>query len=157
MFHRFPVPEGWPTGRLVYASDPNSMDASPLSVGAAPLLNGQSLILDAQTELLTITTAAFTDTAIKVPSGSVVLGVSSRVTSSIPGVSTFDVGVAGATTRYDNTLSALAGSTAPGTTDATRFYGAATSIRITPDTEPSAATGRVRITLHYYTVVPPTS
>jgi hypothetical protein len=121
------------------------------------LVNGQFFNIQSQTELTTINAAASTDTTITIPANAVVFGVSVRVTVVIPTAVTFDVGVAGATTRYGTGISTAANTTNPGTNDATRFYAAGTAIRITPNAVPGANTGRVRVTIHYYTITPPAS
>lgn len=108
-------------------------------------------------ELVTIAASAFTDSSIQIPANAVVYGVSVRVVTVIPTAATFDVGVAGATTRYATGISTAATTTYPGTDDATRAYLTATAIRLTPNAVPGAATGQVRVTIHYYTITPPTS
>jgi len=120
-------------------------------------LNGQSTRIGTLTEETTILAAAETDTAIQIPAGALVLAVSVRVTTVIPDAATFDVGVAGALNRYADDLAVAAGTTSPGTMDGVRYYAAAASIRITPNTSPLAATGKVRVTIHYILVTPPTS
>lgn len=103
------------------------------------------------TELTTIAAAATTDTTIQAPANSLVLGVSVRVTVAIPTAATFDIGVAGATTRYGTGVSTAATTTntSPGTTNPS-IYAAATSIRFTPNATPGANTGRVRTTIYYF-------
>lgn len=120
--------------------------------------NGQFARIISVTELTTIAAAATTDTAIQIPANAKVLAVSVRVTTVIPTAATFDVGIAGATTRFGTGLSTAANTTNPGTNDdGARYYAAATSVRITPNATPAANTGRVRVTIHYIDVTPPTS
>ena len=120
--------------------------------------NGQSADAFSLTELTTVAAAATTDTTIQIPANSLVYAVSVRVTTVIPTATTFDVGIAGATARYGDDLAVAAGTTFPGTLDAFRYYAAATAIRLTMNgTPPAAATGRVRVTIHYLAVTPPTS
>lgn len=126
-------------------------------LGINMLGNGQRLEIKTLTELTTIAAAASTSTTIQIPANAVVLAVSTRVTITITGTSTYDVGVSGATTRYGSGITSSAGNTSEGTDDATRYYSSATSIVITPDTTPSDAAGRVRVTIHYYEVTAPTS
>lgn len=120
--------------------------------------NGQSLGIKHLTELTTIAAAATTDTAIQIPANSLVLGVTVRVTVAIPTAATFDVGVAGATTRYGTGISVNANTTnaSPGTTNPT-IYAAAASIRITPNLTPGTTNGRLRVTIHYLDLTAPTS
>lgn len=113
-------------------------------------LNGQLVRIKSLTELTTIAAAAFTDTTILAPAAALILGVSVRVTTAIPTAATFDVGVAGATTRYCSgvTTTLNSNNAGCGTTNPT-IYGSAVSIRITPNLTPGAATGVVRTTIHY--------
>ena len=119
--------------------------------------NGQLVDVQTLTELTTIAAAATTDTSIQIPAGALVFAVSVRVTTAIPTAATFDVGISGATTRYGSGLSVAANTTNAGTNDGVRYYAAATAIRITPNLSPGANTGRVRVTIHFLTVTPPTS
>ena len=119
--------------------------------------NGQSLTTSSTSELLTITASAATDTSVFIPAEAVVMAVSVRVISAIPSSTTFGVGVNGAATRYGLLVSNAEGVTTAGTNDATRYYGNNTAIRVTPDAVPSSAAGKMRITIHYYSVTPPTS
>lgn len=119
--------------------------------------NGQEVRFDSLTEKTTIAAAATTDTAIQIPAHCQVYAVSVRVTTVIPTAATFNVGVAGATTRYGSGIAVAAGTTFVGTTDAVRYYAAATSIRITPDLAPAGATGVVRVTIHFIRLTAPTS
>jgi hypothetical protein len=119
--------------------------------------NGQELRFRTLSELTTINAAASTDTTIAIPADAIVIGVSVRVTTVIPTATTFDVGIAGATTRYGTGLAVAANTTNDGTNDALRYYGSATAIRISPDAPPGANTGRVRVTIHFLEITPPTS
>lgn len=109
--------------------------------------NGQWAKLGSVTELLTIAAAATTDSTVQFPAGSIGFGVTARVTVAITCTSVFDIGIAGATTRYGTGVSKAANTTNIGTS--LDHYAAATAIRVTPDTTPSDATGRLRVTLYY--------
>lgn len=123
-----------------------------------PGLNGQLLTIQQATELTTIAAAASTDTTITMPANSVVLGVSVRVTTVIPTAATFTVGDSGSATRFSTAaVSVAAGSTDPGTKAGAYYNASALSVRITPDVSPASNTGRVRVTIYYYTVTVPTS
>lgn len=121
--------------------------------------NGQSLnVLQSLTELTTIAAAATTDTTIQMPANSVVLGVSVRVTVAIPTATNFTVGDSGSAARFSTAaVSVAANSTDPGTKAGAYYNATALSVRITPDGTPAANTGRVRVTIYYYSVTPPTS
>ena len=131
--------------------------AGGISTSLGPTSFGQSIDEEMIAELTTIAAAAFTDTTIQIPANCQVTAVSVRVTVAIPTASTFDVGVSGATTRYGTGISVAANTTHPGMGDGVRFYGSAIAVRITPDLLPLADTGRVRVTIHYRRITPPTS
>ncbi len=120
-------------------------------------VNGQTLNIRAATELTTIAAAATTDTTITIPALAIVIAVSVRVTVAIPTATAFDYGIAGATTRYGTAIGVAANTTYGGTDDAFRFYAGATAIRITPNGTPANTNGRVRVTIHFIDVQPPTS
>ena len=119
--------------------------------------NGQYSALASVTELTTITNAAFTDTTIQIPADAICYAVSTRVTVQPPGTAVMDVGVAGATTRFGTGLPTDVNEINTGTDDGMRYYSAVAAVRITPNGTPSDTTGRIRVTIHYFTVVPPTS
>lgn len=125
----------------------------------APGANGQLFSGFQQlTELTTVAAAATTDTTIQMPANSVVLAVSVRVTVIIPTAATFTVGDSGSATRFSTAAVAVAaGSTDPGTKAGAYYNASALSIRLTPNIQPAANTGRVRVTIYFYTVTPPTS
>ncbi len=116
--------------------------------------NGSEFALKWKSELTTIAASATTDTTITIPADSIVCAVSVRVTVVIPTAATFDIGVAGATTRYGAGISTAATTTSTGTLDACRYYSAATAIRITPNLTPADNTGRVRVSIHYLELTP---
>lgn len=121
--------------------------------------NGQVFgLVNTLSELTTIAAAATTDTTIQMPANSVVLAVSVRVTTVIPTAATFTVGDSGSAARFSTAaVSTAATSTDPGTKAGAYYNASALSIRITPDLTPADNTGRVRVTIYYYTVTPPTS
>ena len=120
--------------------------------------NGAKFDLVPFTESLTIAAAASTDSAASIPAGSVILGVSVRVTTTIPTAATFTVTTAtGGTTLDTSAVSTAAGSTDPGTAAGSFYQSSATKIRITPNLTPGAATGVVRLTGYYYSLTPATS
>lgn len=121
------------------------------------LANGQARNDQTLTELTTIAAAATTTTTIQIPANAVVYGVSALTHTDIPTAATYSVGVSGSAARYASGISTTAGASAPGTSDATRHYAAATGILITPNATPVNNAGRVRITIHYYTISPATS
>lgn len=121
--------------------------------------NGQLAQIKSLSELTTIAAAASTDTAIQMPAGAIVLAVSVRVTTLIPTAATFTVGDSGSAARFNTGASVLvaAGTTDKGTKAGAYYNAGALAVRITPNLTPAAATGVVRVTIHYLDVTPPTS
>lgn len=128
------------------------------SMAIAGRANGQAINIQSLTELTTIAAAATTDTAIQIPAGAVVLAVSVRVTVVIPTAATFTVTSATGGTTFNTAAVAVAANTTDAGTKAGAFYqSAASAIRITPNLTPGANSGRVRVTIHYYTITAATS
>lgn len=120
--------------------------------------NGQLATVQHLTELTTIAAAATTDTAIQLPANAVILGVSVRTTVVIPTAATYTVGDSGSAARFNTAaVSAAANSTDPGTKAGAYYNASATAVRITPNATPGNNSGRVRVTIHYLSVTPPTS
>lgn len=127
--------------------------------GTLAQTNGQQLQVKVLTELTTIAAAASTTTTIQVPAGAIVLAVSTRVVTAIPTAATFTVGDSGSAARYNtgSNVAVAAGTTDKGTKAGAYYASAAVGILITPNLTPAAATGQVRVTIHYIEVTPPTS
>ena len=121
--------------------------------------NGQSLQVQTLTELTTIAAAATTTTTIQMPAGAVVLAVSVYVVTAIPTATTFTVGDAGSAARFNtgSNVAVAAGTSNAGTKAGAYYNATAAGILITPSTSPGAATGTVRVTIHYIEVTAPTS
>lgn len=119
--------------------------------------NGQACEILSLTELTTIAAAATTDTAIQIPANARVVGVTYRVTVQPPGTATFDIGIAGATTRFGTGVSTAGNTTGQSATWDTSSYGSATALRFTPNASPSDNSGRIRVTIHYLALTAPTS
>lgn len=110
------------------------------------------------TESLTIAAAATTVGATSIPAGAILLGVSVRVTTAIPTAATFTVTTTvGATALNTAAVSTTLNSTDPGTAAGASFRAAATTVTITPNLTPAAATGVVRLQYYYLQVTPATS
>ncbi len=130
------------------------IDADLVSQGA----NGQRVQLKLLEEEVTVGAAASTDSTIQIPANAIVLAVSVRVTVVIPTATSFLVTGAGdGRVLSTTTIGVAAGSTDPGTASGSFFNATAQSIRIVPNAVPATATGKVRVTIHYWTVVVPTS
>ncbi len=120
--------------------------------------NGQSLTLAVLTELTTIAASPTTATAIQIPAGAIVVGVSVRVVTIIPTAATFTVTGTGSGTTFNTAAVSTAANTVNKGTAAGAFYNAsAQTITFTPNLTPGAATGQVRVVIHYFLVTPPTS
>lgn len=148
----------------------NAIEVFRISIGLGPIalvrgtlsielpVNAQQLsIKTATTELTALSGATVTATNL-IPAGSLVLGVSARVTTAVEGASDFDIGdgtdpdIFGAAIAIGiNTTSDLTDSTVSTPT----IYAAATSVVLTGNG--SFTAGAVRITVHYITIVAPTS
>lgn len=126
---------------------------------AAPTsANGQYLAVKSLTELLTIAAAVTSTTTIQKPANSIILGVSVRNTVAVTCTSTYTVGDSTSATRFSTVAVSKAVNTTNDGTKAGAYYNAtAEGIIITPDTTPSDATGRVRVTIHYLAMTAPTS
>lgn len=110
------------------------------------------------TESLTIAAAATTVGATTIPAGAILLAVSVRVTTVIPTASTFTVTTtAGGTTLNTAAVSTASGSTDPGTAAGALYKSSSSTVTITPNLTPGAATGVVRLQYYYLQVTPPTS
>jgi hypothetical protein len=122
--------------------------------------NGQAFTHVQQlTELTTIAAAATTDTTIQMPANAVVLAVSVRTTVVIPTATSYTVGDSGSSARFNTANVGVAANSTDAGTKAGAYYNAgALSVRLTMvGGAPAANTGRVRVTIYYYTVTPPTS
>ena len=121
--------------------------------------NGQAATIRQLTELTTIAAAATTTTTIQIPANAIVLAVSVRVTVLIPTAATFTVIGNTSTTAFQTgtNVAVAAGTTDAGTKSCPYLNTAAQTIRITPNATPADNTGRVRVTITYIEITPPTS
>lgn len=118
--------------------------------------NGQSLGIKCLTELTTIAAAATTDTTIQMPAGAIVLGVQVRNTVAVTCTTSYAVGDSGNASRFSAAIAKAVNTTAS-LLVAPYLNASALSVRITPDTTPSDATGRVRVTIYYWQATDTTS
>lgn len=120
---------------------------------------GQAIGMASLSELTTIAAAATTDTVIQIPANAIVLGVSVRVTTVIPTAATFTVIGTTSSTAFQTgaSVSTAATTTDAGTKACPYLNTTAQTIRITPNLTPADNTGRVRVTIHYVEITPPTS
>ena len=129
--------------------------ATPSGIGSAPA-NGQAASIIQASELLTIAASPTSTTTMQIPAGALVLSVSVRVTVAIAGTTDFSVKV-GSQTFNTTGVSQAANTTNVGTAAGAWYNATAQGVVITPDTTPSDANGRVRVTVSYILITPPTS
>ena len=104
-------------------------------------------------EIHTLAAAAFSDTTIQIPDGAVVFKITVRVIDLVvisgAGPQTFDVGVAGATTRYGTGFTAAIGDKQPsGARDGSNDrYTAATAIRLSAPGAETFTAGKVSVAI----------
>lgn len=120
--------------------------------------NGQSVEIGEVSEELTIAAAATTASTIEIPIDSVCLGIACRVTVVIPTATDWDIGITGDTARFGATIAVAADTTHINPGDVLFDpYTSATTLLITPQASPGAATGKVRISIFYMKLTAPTS
>jgi hypothetical protein len=130
---------------------------APSTIGSLPS-HGQTFTILQAEELLTIAASATSVTTMIVPAGAVILSVSVRVTTAIPTATTFTVTGTGSATVFNTAAVSVAlNSTDVGTAAGSFYNASAQTIKITPNGTPADNTGRVRISVTYYLVTPPTS
>jgi len=119
--------------------------------------NGQDIAHRSLTSLEIIGTAQQHTSSLSIPAGAEVTGISVYVVAQPPGTTTMRIGVAGSQLslkRYGGGITTIAGSSHRGLETPNQFYKATTDIIITFDAAPSAATGSIRLTLHYRQITP---
>lgn len=112
-------------------------------------------------EEVAVAAAAVTDSTLNLlPTNALVLDVTARVTTLIPTAATFKLGIAGQDDKFGSGILVAANTTFVSSQQGGAFQfqqGAAAAIRITPNVQPAAATGKVRITVFYIVTIPPQS
>ncbi len=123
--------------------------------------NEQEAAIKEATDLLVALSGASVDSVGLIPAGSLVLGMTARVTTVITGATTWDLGVVSPldVDAFGAAL-ALAADTLVDLTDITQasplFYAAAADVRLTANGS-SFTGGDVRITVHYLQLTAPLS
>lgn len=124
--------------------------------------NAQATVLSQATALLATTTGALTETqADLIPAGSLVLGVTIRVTSAVSGagLGTMSIGDGTDADRWGTGIALAAGTTttiADFTISSPVYYAAATGVVLTGNAGQFDA-GAVRLTVHYLSLTAATS
>jgi len=119
--------------------------------------NGGAFLEDYLTALVTVNAGPYTIAPIGIPGPCQVHSIAGCVVTDIPGAASLYVGVSGVQERYADEISAVAGTQFDGMMDGVRYYADETNVYLTPNTAPSAATGEVRLVIHYTKVIPPNS
>jgi hypothetical protein len=119
---------------------------------------GYMALVKSVTESLAVAAAATTVSATSIPAGSILLAVTARVTAAIPTAATFTVATTvGGTALHTAAVSTALNSTDKGTAAGASYRAAATTVTITPNVVPGAATGVVRLQFYYIDVAAATS
>lgn len=118
---------------------------------------GNSLGIQHLQELVTVAAAASTPTTIQWPAGCIRLGASVRVVTVIPTAATFILTSTGDALAHTGAVAVAAGTTDPGTLGCPAQIAAASTLTITPNVAPAAATGQVLVDIYYIRLTPATS
>ena len=144
------------TESLIIAAAATTVSATTIPANA--ILLGVSVRVTTVIPTAATFTYATTVGATSIPAGAILLGVSVRVTTVIPTAATFTYATTvGGTALQTAAVSSAANSTDPGTAAGASFRAAATTVTITPNVSPAAATGVVRLQYYYLQITPPTS
>ena len=125
-----------------------------------PRSNGQAEVIGAATELLTCASGATCDTSASlIPAGSMVIGVTVRVTTAVTGATSWSVGTAADADAWGAGKAVTLGTTnsiADFTVTAPAYYTTATKVRFTAAGSDFTA-GVFRVTVHYVSLTAATS
>lgn len=117
--------------------------------------NGQSTQLGQSTTLITPLSGATQTAAALIPANSIVIGVTARVTTAITGATSFDIGDGTTANIFGDDVAVAFNTTSQNTIAPTR-YATATNVVLTANGGNFTA-GAVRLTVHFLTLVAPTS
>jgi len=126
------------------------------------LANGQALTMKAATTTKTAMSGATVTATNLIPAGSMVIGITVRVTTLITGATTFDIGDGTDVDRWGAAIALAAGTTTTianftqDTDNGPIYFPSATSVVLTANGSNFTA-GAVRITVHYIDLTAPTS
>jgi hypothetical protein len=153
----YPPRDGWVAWvsdeNLIYIYNTNAWVQHGLVTANGAMMQFKSL-----SEEVTLS-GATTDSTIFFPNPSLSMGATVRVTQAITasgGGTTFSVGDAGSPGRYGSGLGFSLGVTNPGIIGPTGYYGSDDEIRFTPNAG-SFTGGKVRVTIFFMQITPPTS
>lgn len=140
---------GWPAAKLAEAVL-NTASSNTIALGA----NGSNVQVAVIEQSVSLSGAS-TTAATPIPANSIVLAVGARVTTTITGATSYEVGVSGNPSQFGSGLGLGAGSTNNGLIGPAPFY-SATSIVVTAAGS-NFTGGAVRLSIHYLLCGPPTS
>lgn len=109
---------------------------------------GEYLRVGHQQEDVTVSSGAFVDTTITIPNRSILLTVNVRVTTAVTGASSFDVGIAGETSKFGGSIGIGQDSTNIGIIGPTAFY-SDTAVRLSANGS-NFTGGVIRTTMQYF-------
>lgn len=132
---------------MVAIHDGNAWVVGALTMGQ----HGSGMIAAQMSEDLTLTAGAFVNTAMVVPAGAMVIGVTARVLTAIGGTATgWSLGHADALNRFGENLGKAVGAYSRGILSAPMTYWTPVPLRLTATGGQFAAGGRVRLVLHWW-------
>jgi hypothetical protein len=117
--------------------------------------NGQSTQLGQSTVLLSTPSGATRTATALIPANALVIGVTARVTTAVTGATSFDIGDGTTANIFGDDVAVALDTTSNNTIAPTR-YAAATNVVLTANGGNFTA-GAVRLTVHFITLVAPTS
>lgn len=125
-----------------------------LNASSAPIPNAAIYWQRPNVEVVTLTQTAYTDTAMEIPAGATLYGISGFSRTKPATAATVDVGIDGATTRFATGVSLTAGGNFS-VTLVPIVYAIATKIRLTFNASPTDDAGRIVIAIHYHLMTAP--
>lgn len=144
------VHDGVAGGALVF-------DGAHWVASTGEVANGAATALRVASIDHAIAAGASSTTAAMIPDKAIVLGVTGRVLTSIPGATAWRLGVPGAASRYGASYGVAAGSFAAGVTGQPQAYFAPTPLLIEAQGANFLAGGMVRLCVHFLALTPPTA
>lgn len=134
--------------------------AGLLNVSGNITTSGSNWALNAVTEQTTLSSGATKDSTQTIPAGSLIVGVSSRVTTTITGPASWKLGLAADDDAYGTGIALTSGTTttiANWTATSLLYTTSAVSWRFTNDGVSNFSGGVVRVVVHYIALTAPTS
>lgn len=163
------IVNGKSNGALVFATGPDASTGQivrakiqkdgTFSFAAGVVANGALTNVKSATVLLSALSGASVASSGLIPAGSIVLGITCRVTTLITGATTFDIGDGTDVDRWGAGIAVTSNTTttaANATITSVPIYATATDVVLTANGSDFTA-GAVRVTVHYISLTAPTS